>query len=114
MVKRETGVPRPRRSTDYVLAFGTRDAEKGWRDVVATQRNAVVDAWDRLTARPLDEDPRCHRLRGEPAHVVRDGTSHEQRQYELTGGARIWFYVEAKTKRVVLVRVFTAHPSQTK
>ncbi len=114
-MKREVGVPRPRKSTDYLIAFGSRDAEKGWRGVVAaTQRNAVVDAWDRLTTRPLDEDPRCHCLRGELARVVRDGVSHEQRQYELIGGARIWFYVDAKAKRVVLGRVFTAHPNQTK
>lgn len=113
-MSRSQDVPRPLKSTEYTIEFGSRDAEKGWRDLLATQRNALVDAWDRLTQRPLHEDPRYHQLKGELAHVHRDGKSHDQRQCELTGGARIWFYVDLGTKRVVLVRVFTAHPNQTK
>lgn len=64
MARRRGGVPRPIRSTEYTIVFGTRGAEQGWRDVVAVQRNAVVAAWDRLTTDPLTEDLSCHALRG--------------------------------------------------
>jgi mRNA-degrading endonuclease RelE of RelBE toxin-antitoxin system len=109
-----SSVPRPQKSTEYVIRYGSHEAEKGWRDLLATQRNAVVDAWDRLTTHPLDEDTRCHQLKGELTFITRNGMRYGQRQYELTGGARIWFYVDPGTRSVVLVRVSTAHPNQTK
>jgi hypothetical protein len=112
MAKKPPGVPRPVKTTEHVLRFGTRSAETGWRDVVATQKNAAVDAWDRLTTEPRTSNPRCHQLRGELATIVRDGVEHDRWQYELTGGARIWYYVEERT--VVVIDVFTAHPNQTK
>lgn len=92
--------------------FATASAEKGWRDVRATQLNAVVDAWDRLTRDPTSIDGTCHPLKGDLALVTRDGKAHDQWQYELKNGARIWFYVEANM--VCLVAVHTAHPNQTK
>ncbi|WP_245186125.1 hypothetical protein [Frigoribacterium sp. PvP032] len=49
------------------------------------------------------------------ATIVRDGVEHDRWQYELTGGARIWYYVEQRTVVVIVViDVFTAHPNQTK
>lgn len=112
MTPREEQIPRPLRAAEWKLVYATTAAKKGWIDLLATQRNAVVEAWERLTADPLSIDGTCHPLKGELATVSRSGRAHDQWQYELKGGARIWFYVEERT--VHIVRVFTAHPNQTK
>lgn len=109
--KKET-VPRPLRRSEYDVAFGTTNARKGWVDVLAVQRNAVVSAWERLTTNPLGDDTTCHGMKGDLEFVTHKGTNHRRRQYELSNGARIWFYVQDRT--VVLIDVHTHHPNATK
>ena len=104
-------VPRPRKKTEYEILFASRQAQRGWSDLLASTRNALVDAWDFLTRTPTEESAKNHRLRAELAHVHRDGRTHERWQHELPGGARIWFYVDGHT--VHLVDVHTRHPNQT-
>nr|WP_029145230.1 hypothetical protein [Microbacterium luticocti] len=109
---RNTRVVRPTKSTEYELVFATREAEAGWRDLRATQRNVLTDAWDYLTQHPLQHTSTVHPLRGELGVITRGGQSHERWQYELSGGARIWYFV---VNRVVhLEQVHTRHPNQTK
>lgn len=112
MTPKQQPVPRPTKKSEYRLVFGTRDAEKSWADLTATQLNALVDAWDFLTRTPHQRLPRNHPLKGDLATVTRNGTAHEQWQHELAGGARLWFYVDGRS--VVLVQVHTRHPNQTK
>lgn len=112
MGKRQGGVPRPAKQTEYQIQFATRQAEKGWTDLLTTTRNAVVDAWDFLTRTPKASSEQNHHLKGELATVSREGKVHERWQYGLPGGARLWFYVEART--VWLLDVHTHHPNQTK
>jgi hypothetical protein len=107
-------VERPVKTTEFRIEFGTREAASGWRDLLATKRNALVAAWDALTADPLRNDPTCHQLKGRLALVERGGVEHAQRQYELPGGARLWYFVLEPERRVVVIRAFTAHPNQTK
>ena len=42
-----------RERAEFELKFISSQAEKGWIDALATSRNAIVDAWDRLTTDPL-------------------------------------------------------------
>lgn len=94
--------------------LATRSAEQGWRDVVATQRNAVVAAWDRLTTDPLAEDLACHALRGELGTVTHSGRDWVRRQFELKRGARIWFTVDEESRIEHFLAVHTHHPNATK
>lgn len=110
--KTSAGVERPTKSAEYSIRFATRQATDGWRDLVATQNNAVVDAWDELTKNPRSQSPKRHPLRADLQWVTRDGKTHERWQYELSGGARIWYYTEARV--VYLEQVHTHHPNQTK
>lgn len=112
MTKGKSDVPRPLKRAEYTIHFATRQAEKGWTDLLGTTRNAVVDAWDFLTRTPRASSERNHQLKGQLATVEREGTAHERWQYELPGGARLWFYVEGRD--VWLVDVHTRHPNQTK
>ena len=112
MSKGKGSVDRPLKKSEYSLQYGTREAEKGWRDLVATQRNAVVDAWDFLTKTPLERTASNYPLRDDLATVTRQGRVFEQWQHKVSGGARLWFYVEGRT--VVLVQCHTRHPNETK
>lgn len=114
MVSRGTGVPRPVRTTEFTVVLGTRSAEHGWRDVLATQRNAVVSAWERLTSDPLSEDLACHALRGALGVVRHSGREWTRRQLELKWGARIWFTVDEAERVVCITDVHTRHPNETK
>lgn len=114
MVARRAGVSRPVRTTEYTIVFGTRSAEQGWRDLVATQRNAVAGAWDRLTSDPVTEDLACHALRGELGVVTHSGRDWVRRQFELKRGARLWCTVDEATRTVHLLAVHTHHPNATK
>ena len=111
MTKKDV-VPRPLKKAEFQIQFATRQAEKGWTDLLGTTRNAVADAWDFLTRTPMVSSETNHQMRAELATVVRDGRAHDRWQYELPGGARIWFYIEGRV--VWLVDVHTRHPNQTK
>lgn len=112
MSPKKDEVPRPVRRSEFTLVFGTSSARKGWVDVLAVQRNAVVAAWERLTRSPLEDDTTCHGMKGDLEFITRNGIEHRRRQYELSNGARIWFYVNDRS--VVLTDVHTHHPNATK
>nr|WP_220479282.1 hypothetical protein [Curtobacterium pusillum] len=114
MAARRAGVARPVRTTEYTIVFGTRAAEQGWRDLVATQRNAVVVAWERLTTDPTREDLACHALRGELGVVTHPGRTWGRRQFELKRGARLWCTVDDENRTVHLLAVHTHRPNATK
>lgn len=111
MIKKDS-VPRPLKKSEFEIRYGTAQARKGWRDLVATQRAAMVEAWDFLTRHPHHQTAKNHPMKGDLATVVREGAAYERWQHELAGGARIWFYVEDRI--VYLVDVHTHHPHQTK
>lgn len=109
---KESRVPRPTKKSEYAIVFATNQARKGWLDLSATTRNALADAWDFLTRTPTASSPTCHQLKGSLATMTHAGRTHERWQYELPGGARIWFYVDGAT--VHLIEVHTHHPNETK
>lgn len=111
---KESPVPRPLKKSDFVLRCATRQAEKGWRDLVATIRNPMSETWDFLTTTPLEVTPLNHPLAGQLGEVHRNGRTFQRWQHKptLKGTARVWFYVDGNT--VYLEQVHTAHPQQTK
>lgn len=111
---RARGVPRPTKRSEFDIFFASANAQRGWRDLAATHRNALADAWDFLTRTPLSVTPTNSPLKGELGTVVRAGVEHERWQHKPTqdSGARIWFYVEGHS--VFLEQVHTAHPNETK
>lgn len=96
------------------MRFGSVSAKRGWSDLVATQRNAVVEMWEFLTHSPCEITPTNYPLKGELAAITRDGTAHQRWQHKptLRGSARVWFYVAGQV--VVLEQVHTAHPAATR
>ena len=121
MSKRESPVPRPLKRTEWEIFFDTRDDQKGWTDLLATARNATTEAWNTLTCDPLTETARLYQLKADFAYLTRNGRTYARYQYKVTGGGRIWFYVDPTPKgsraksagRVFLERCDTAHPKET-
>jgi hypothetical protein len=112
-------VDRPLKRSEYRVRFASQEAAKGWRDLLATARNAAVDAWDFLTKTPAERGQRCYRLHGDLAVVIIHGQSHDRWQYKPTNGGRIWYAVITGAKGakvagyVMLERVETGHPNET-
>ncbi|WP_031208045.1 MULTISPECIES: hypothetical protein [Microbacterium] len=107
-------VPRPMKKTEYTVRFATSGARKGWRDLVATIRNPMADAWDFLTRTPAERTPTNYPMRGELQFVQRGAARHERWQHKPTaqGDARIWFYIDGDA--VLIEQVHTHHPNATK
>lgn len=114
MAKRDDLVSRPQKKSEYEIRFATAQAQKGWRDLAGSIRNALADSWDFLTRTPLSKTPTNYPLRGDLGAVTRNGQTHERWQHKptLNGDARIWFFVEEYT--VYLEQVHTHHPNETK
>ena len=118
--KRGVAVSRPIKGTEYEIFFGNTAAQRGWTDLKSFAKNALVDAYDYLTAHPTKYDPdRCYQLRGDLSTVLVDGTALPQWQYKVTDGARLWYAVDkpnAKAKnpgRVYITKAATGHPNET-
>lgn len=115
MARKGELVPRPARKNEYEIRFASTQAQKGWRDLIAVQRNAMADAYDFLTTTPTQFDARTnYPLKGELGQITdRSGATHTRWQHKptATGDGRLWFYVEGST--VHLEQVHTRHPNQT-
>jgi hypothetical protein len=111
---RPGAVSRPLRKSEFVILFDSSNARRGWADALAVRRNALVDAWEKLTATPTTRSVLCYPLLKDHAIVVRNGESHQRWQLKLNerDGVRIWFYVVGQT--VFIENVFTSHPNATK
>ena len=107
-------VHRPNKTTEYLSKFDSSGAAKGWRDLYATHRNTLVEAWDYLTKSPLEKSEYAYPLMTDLAITFRNWKPYERWQLKLSArsGARIWYFVSEQT--VFIECVFTAHPNQTK
>jgi hypothetical protein len=113
-VAKDDLVARPKKKSEYTLRYASTGAQKGWRDLVATIRNPMADAWDFLTRSPTQVTPTNYRLKGELATVTRGDKTYERWQHKptLKGDARIWFYVDGQD--VYIEQIHTHHPNATK
>ncbi|WP_368496977.1 hypothetical protein [Herbiconiux sp. A18JL235] len=114
MGAKNSRVERPTKKSEFEIRFGSAQAQRGWLDLRATHRNALVDCWDFLTRTPTEVTLTNYPLRGALAVVTRDGVEFQRWQHKPTrqGDARIWFYVSGAV--VFLEQVHTHHPNATK
>lgn len=78
------------------------------------RRIDLIKAWEYLTKTPLQRSNLVGPMKDELRFVSFDGRLFERWQLKLslTDGARIWYFVDSSS--VMIERVFTAHPNQTK
>lgn len=113
-MSRNEKVSRPTRKNEYEIIFASNGASKGWAKLIATKPNQLAEAWDFLTATPLQRSVLSYPLKGPAGLISKDGHEHElwQLKLNLRDGARIWYFVV--DNRVYLQQVHTSHPNQTK
>lgn len=106
-------IHRPIRKDEFTVVVSTNAAKIGWRDLCATQRNLMAQAWDFLTENPHRHTPTNYPLNGDLATICRDGKEFPRWQYKPSrgNGARIWYYVDGQ--KVCIEKVFTHHPKET-
>ncbi len=109
---KEERVQRPIKASEYEIRCASVGAQRGWRDLLGVQKNALTDAWDELTREPLTSHEKKHPMRDKLQFVRRNGHTHERWQLSLAGGARVWYYVSGRI--VYLEQVHTQHPNKTK
>lgn len=78
---RDKKVVRPTKGSEYRIEFAGVSAQRGWTDLCATTRNALVDSWDFLTRTPLVVTPTNYPLRGQLGKIIRDGKEHDRWQH---------------------------------
>jgi hypothetical protein len=82
-----------------------------WDKLAVSHKGNLRACFDHLASTPLDTatDPeRCHRLK--PSKKL---GYVEYLQYEVGGGARVWYLVDEDQKLVTVHAVYTGHPSRT-
>lgn len=113
-MNRHTSVPRPRRRSEYLIFFDSKQAQRGWDALRATRSGDLVNAWEHLTQHPKLVTSLAYPLKGELSLVTRGGVAYPRWQLKLskTHGARIWYYVNKQ--QVLLEQVHTGHPRETR
>lgn len=116
--------PRPSKKTDYCIVLNGPSVEKGWRDCIAQVRNAMVEAWERLTEAPAERSERQYQLAGELAARTLDGKRLPQWQYKISDAGRLRYLVDDApvvdnrgrrqfAGRVIVVAADPGHPGDT-
>lgn len=105
----------PPRPSECDLRFANNEAAKGWEELCRQAPTNTRTAYETIRAspRPAPPNPRHHRLRHDRAWGMHDGRTLEQWQYEVTGGGRIWYLIDADRSIVWLTHAGTGHPKAT-
>lgn len=110
--KRGDRVAPPAEPGKWQLKFANNPAAKGWDELCRQAPGNTRQAWEKIQQdpRPFPADHRHHRLKGKELGSV---NGMEQWQYEVTGGARIWYLIDDETKTLWVRWAATGHPKVT-
>jgi len=97
----------------WEFRFGDRQAEVGWRSVVAHAPANAATAWGQIVRNPRAFSEHQHQLKGKLRTGTYRGRTLEQWQYEVTGGGRLWYLIDDEAETVWLIHAGTGHPKAT-
>lgn len=99
----------------YSLVFLRKNAADGWEQLCKQAPGPMRAAYNQLSTKPSDPTnaDRQHRLKFDLEYVKVNGALLEQWQYEVTGGARIWYAVNSMKMLVWISHAGTGHPSKS-
>ena len=105
----------PSTGTEYTIRFGNNDAAKGWDDLCRSAAGNVRRCFEALRDNPRPHPPtsRHHRLEGTLGSARHQGRTLERWQFEVTGGGRVWYVVDAEQRTVWVVWAGAGHPKLT-
>lgn len=112
--KRKDRVAPPPGQNEWDMRFGTTDAAKGWEELCRQAPHNLRRAWEALRTDPCPAPTaRQHQLKGSLATGTHEGRALPCWQYEVTGGGRIWYLVDADRRMVWVHAASTGHPKAT-
>jgi hypothetical protein len=100
---------------EFDVRFATSDAARGWEHLGQQAPGNVRRAYEamRATPRSTANPARHHRLKGALGTATWKGREYERWQYEVTGGGRIWFFIDDERRTVWITYAGTGHPKPT-
>lgn len=115
--KRGDDIAPPAAGGAWKFRYGTNDAITGWKNLCAQAPENTEKAWLEIRTNPGPRPPssRHHQLKGDLSTAQRRGSDQQlpQWQYEVTGGGRIWYLIDADAHTIWLVTATTGHPKLT-
>ena len=106
-------MPPPPVGDEWDVQFGTKKAVDGWRELCRQAPTAARTCWQQLLTAPTERSSRQDQLKGDYATRDRGGVALPQWQYEVTGGGRVWYLVDADRRMVWVVKAGCGHPRET-
>lgn len=103
------------RPNPWRVVLHSTQAARGWADLERQVLDALDRVWVDITAEPrsTNKPGRQHRLKAALGVVKIDGAAMEQWQYEVTGGARIWYAIDDEARTLWITKAVIGHPGIT-
>jgi hypothetical protein len=105
----------PATGEEYDLRFASNRAAEGWEQLGARAAGNLRRAFNAIRADPRSRSSpeRHHRLKGSLGTAPWKGEPAERWQYEVTGGARIWYVIDDARRTVWITYAGPGHPKAT-
>src|SRR5690606_6982656 len=116
MPKRKDCVAPPPTVQQWDVRYLTSEAVQGWEDLCRFAPGPTYECWESLRSNPTKprNPARQHQLKGRNlAQRDIEGRTLEQWQYEVTGGARVWYCPDPMKRTVWLTYASASHPKVT-
>jgi hypothetical protein len=105
---------RPPVGQENDLRFASSQAADGWEQLARQAAGNLRRAFDSIRADPRSRllPERQHRLKGSLSTADWKGEPLERWQYEVTGGGRLWYVIDAR-RIAWITHAGTGHPRLT-
>jgi hypothetical protein len=113
MAKKRRRVAPPPVGPEWDLTYLDMTAEDGWNELCQKAPGPSRTAFDHLRKDPRMVSNRQHRLRADFATKSIGGVEMEQWQYEVLGGARLWYAIDDAHHTIIMTHAGVGHPKQT-
>ncbi|HVV53385.1 MAG TPA: hypothetical protein VHO06_27255 [Polyangia bacterium] len=113
MARRRRRVAPPPRAPEWDLHYLDLAAEEGWGELSNQAPGPTRDAYDQIRRDPKHVSGRQHPLRGDLAMKTIGGMVMRHWQYEVLGGARIWYAIDEANHTLILTHAGVGHPKET-
>lgn len=128
---REEHIARPTRTDEWEVVVADKGVADDWNRWAKQEPNALAAAYDQLATNPTQFSSRQRKLEGKTWGTgTYDGKTYDRRQYEVTSGGRIFYFVDDPTdggrkkpqhqgrglrprRRVIVEAVHPGHPKGT-
>ncbi|MFD7639403.1 hypothetical protein ACFV4P_01995 [Kitasatospora sp. NPDC059795] len=100
---------------EYDLRFANSDAADGWDHLGRQAAGNLRRAFEKLRTDPraTDRPDRQHCFKGKLGTGTFKGQELERRQYEVTGGGRIWYLLDDAGRTAWITYAGTGRPKAT-